>query len=115
RLWLLFGERGGAQPMADDLGAAEQLVAPAMVAVVMSVDHAAGRGRPHPGVQIDQLAGVRQVPEGGDDPPSCTIDEAGVAGSQPAIFLQAGVDIRRETLELHDRAYTTTAPQRAWR
>ena len=83
----------GAQAVADDLGVGEELVAPAVVAVVVRVDDAPRRARPDARVVLDHLARVRQVPERVDDQAAAAVDEAGVARAEPAILLQAGVDV----------------------
>ena len=87
--------------MADDLGAAKQLIAPAVVAVVVRVDDAIGRTLPDTRVLLDELARVRQIPERVDDQAAGAIDQAGVAGTQSTIFLQAGINVLRNLSELH--------------
>ena len=79
---VLLGERFGAAAVADELGLGEELIAPAVVAVVVGVDDASRRRVPDPRVAFDHLAGVRQVPEGVDDEAAAAVDEAGVAAAE---------------------------------
>src|SRR5262249_52257970 len=69
----------GAAAVADDLGAREELVAPAVVPVAMRVDDAAGGRTPDARIGLDQRARVRQVPERVDDQPAARVDESRVA------------------------------------
>jgi hypothetical protein len=98
---LFLAEAGGAQAVADDLGAGEELIAPAVVAVVVRVDHPARRPFPDPRVLLHQGAGLRQVPEGVDDHAAAAIDQPRVAPAQAAVRLQAGIHVRGELVQLH--------------
>ncbi len=98
---VLLGEILRAQAVADDLGAGKELVAPAVVAVVVRVDDPARRARPHAPVRRDQIARVRQVPEGVDDEAAVAVQQTGVAGSETTILLHAGVHRGRELDEVH--------------
>src|SRR5262249_5290024 len=106
---ILGGELRRAQAVADDLRAREELVAPAVIAVVVRVDDPARGPRPDPRVGRGQIARVRQVPEGVDDEPAAAVDETGVARAEPAILLQAGVHRGRHLDEIHDRPYRPPA------
>src|SRR5262249_16227285 len=94
-------EGGGAGAMTDDLGLREELVPPAVVAVVMGVDDPPGGPLPHAPVLLDQAAGVGEVPEGVHHEPPAAVHQAGVAGAQAAVGLQAGVHVVRDLFELH--------------
>src|SRR6185369_8258579 len=108
----LAPEGGRAAAVADDLGVPEELVPPAVVAVVMRVHHPCRRPVPDPGVGLDQAPRVRQVPERVDDQPAPAVDEAGVARAEAAIGLEAGVDVTREWAELHGRRLASLAAGR---
>ena len=65
--------------MTDDLGLREELIAPAVVAVVVRIDQSLGGFTPDARVVFDQLACVRQIPEGVYHQPAAAIDKAGIA------------------------------------
>src|SRR4029077_13420670 len=91
----------GAEPMADDLGLREELVAPAMVAVAMRVHDTTRRLATDARVGRDQVTRMWQIPEGVDDETAAGGDEAGVAAPETAVFLEARVDGPRQLDELH--------------
>src|SRR5262249_55800823 len=88
-------------PLPDDLGAGEELVAPAMIAVVMRVDDPSRRRLQYGCVFGDQRTRVRQVPEGVDHEPAAAVDEPRVTGAEAAIRLEADVHVGCDPPELH--------------
>ena len=65
------------------------------------VHHPARGPSPDARVGLDHLPRVGQVPEGVDDEPAGAVHEAGVAGAEAAVGLEAGVDVAGDLTELH--------------
>src|SRR5215470_2962895 len=98
-----MGQSGRAQAMPDDLGSRKQLIAVAMVAVVMRIEDAARRFAPDARIVFDQLAGAPQIPERVNDKAAATVDKTRIAPTQPAVRLQTGVNVFRDFLQFHSR------------
>ena len=64
-----------------------------MLYEVITVDEAPGRSLPDAPVVLDQLTGVGEIPEGVDHESARAVDESRVAPAEPAILLQAGIDV----------------------
>src|SRR5215470_4615111 len=88
-----MGQSGRAQTMPDDLGLRKQLIAIAMVAVVMRVEDAARRFAPDARIVFDQLARASQIPERVNDEATATVDKTRIAPTQTAVWLQTGVNV----------------------
>ena len=94
----------GAAGVGDDLRVLEDLVPPAVIAVVVGVDHS-GRGLGmHFGVQIGHLGGEPLVVEGVDHHATSSSNETRVAPAQAPVGLQAGVQTGADRHKIHGLA-----------
>ena len=89
----LLAEGLDTEPAGDDLRRGEELVAPAVIPVLVRVHHPASRLGPDLLVVADHLSRVRQVPEGVDHHAPGTVHQSGVAVAESPVLLQAGVDV----------------------
>src|SRR5205809_319381 len=88
----------------------QELVPPAVVAVVVRVHHPARGPSPDARVGLDHLPRVGQVPEGVDDEAAGPVHEPRVAGPEAALLLEAGVDVARDLTQLHAVPDDTVTP-----
>lgn len=95
-------EAVGTATVTDDLGVGEQLVAPAVIAVVVGVEQPLRGIGVHGGEKVDHALRKPQVVERVDNEAATARDQAGVAPPEAAVFLLAGIRRRAQALEFHE-------------